>query len=97
MSNSSNALDIQTFLAQDEQKDLLRILTAGSVDDGKSTLIGRLMFDSKMIYEDQLAALERDSKRVGHAGDEIDYALLLDGLKAEREQKHPGFVTPFLS
>ncbi len=79
-------LDIQTFLAQDEQKDLLRILTAGSVDDGKSTLIGRLMFDSKMIYEDQLAALERDSKRVGHAGEEIDYALLLDGLKAEREQ-----------
>jgi len=80
------SLDIQTFLAQDEQKDLLRILTAGSVDDGKSTLIGRLMFDSKMIYEDQLAALERDSKRVGHAGEEIDYALLLDGLKAEREQ-----------
>ncbi|HPB05857.1 MAG TPA: GTP-binding protein, partial [Prolixibacteraceae bacterium] len=86
MINRSNTLDIQTFLAQDEQKDLLRILTAGSVDDGKSTLIGRLMFDSKMIYEDQLAALERDSKRVGHAGDEIDYALLLDGLKAEREQ-----------
>jgi bifunctional enzyme CysN/CysC len=74
------------FLNLDEQKDLLRILTAGSVDDGKSTLIGRLMFDSKMIYEDQLAALERDSKRVGHAGDGIDYALLLDGLKAEREQ-----------
>lgn len=86
MINRNNTLDIQTFLAQDEQKDLLRILTAGSVDDGKSTLIGRLMFDSKMIYEDQLAALERDSKRVGHAGDEIDYALLLDGLKAEREQ-----------
>jgi len=78
--------DIKTFLDQDERKDLLRILTAGSVDDGKSTLIGRLMFDSKMIYEDQLAALERDSKRVGHAGEEIDYALLLDGLKAEREQ-----------
>ncbi len=79
-------LDIQSFLAQDEQKDLLRILTAGSVDDGKSTLIGRLMFDSKMLYEDQLASLERDSKRVGHAGEDIDYALLLDGLKAEREQ-----------
>lgn len=79
-------LDIHEFLAQDEEKDLLRILTAGSVDDGKSTLIGRLMFDSKMLYEDQLAALERDSKRVGHAGEEIDYALLLDGLKAEREQ-----------
>ena len=85
-SGTRGTLDIQTFLARDEQKDLLRILTAGSVDDGKSTLIGRLMFDSKMIYEDQLAALERDSKRVGHAGEEIDYALLLDGLKAEREQ-----------
>ncbi|MCF8360460.1 MAG: sulfate adenylyltransferase subunit CysN [Prolixibacteraceae bacterium] len=79
-------MDINAFLAQDEQKDLLRILTAGSVDDGKSTLIGRLMFDSKMLYEDQLASLERDSKRVGHAGEDIDYALLLDGLKAEREQ-----------
>ncbi len=78
--------DIKTFLNKDEKKDLLRILTAGSVDDGKSTLIGRLLFDSKRLYEDQLAALERDSKRVGHAGDDIDYALLLDGLKAEREQ-----------
>ncbi len=71
---------------KDEQKDLLRLLTAGSVDDGKSTLIGRLLFDSKKLYEDQLAALERDSKRVGNAGDHIDYALLCDGLKAEREQ-----------
>ena len=79
-------LDIKTYLDQDEKKDLLRLLTAGSVDDGKSTLIGRLLFDSKKIYEDQLSALERDSKRVGHAGEEIDYALLLDGLKAEREQ-----------
>lgn len=78
--------NIQDFLEQDEKKDLLRLLTAGSVDDGKSTLIGRLMFDSKQLYEDQLAALERDSKRIGHAGEEIDYALLLDGLKAEREQ-----------
>jgi adenylyl-sulfate kinase len=78
--------DLGVFLDRDEKKDLLRILTAGSVDDGKSTLIGRLMFDSKMIYEDQLAALERDSKRMGHAGEDIDYALLLDGLKAEREQ-----------
>ncbi|MFO7791165.1 MAG: sulfate adenylyltransferase subunit CysN [Bacteroidales bacterium] len=78
--------DIKTFLDQDEKKDLLRILTAGSVDDGKSTLIGRLLFDSKRLYEDQLSALERDSKRVGHAGEDIDYALLLDGLKAEREQ-----------
>ena len=84
--NSTQQLDIQAFLNQDEKKDLLRLLTAGSVDDGKSTLIGRLLFDSKRLYEDQLAALERDSKRVGHAGEEIDYALLLDGLKAEREQ-----------
>lgn len=81
-----NKLDIKTFLDNDEKKDLLRFLTAGSVDDGKSTLIGRLLFDSKKIYEDQLDALERDSKRVGNAGDHIDYALLLDGLKAEREQ-----------
>ena len=65
---------------------MLRFLTAGSVDDGKSTLIGRLLFDSKKLYEDQLDALERDSKRVGNAGEHIDYALLLDGLKAEREQ-----------
>ncbi len=79
-------LDIKEFLDQDQKKDLLRLLTAGSVDDGKSTLIGRLLFDSKKLYEDHLAALERDSKRIGHAGDEIDYALLLDGLKAEREQ-----------
>ncbi len=81
-----NKLNIKEFLDKDEQKDLLRLLTAGSVDDGKSTLIGRLLFDSKKLYEDQLQALERDSKRVGNAGDNIDYALLLDGLKAEREQ-----------
>lgn len=78
--------DIKAFLDRDEQKDLLRFLTAGSVDDGKSTLIGRLLFDSKKLYEDQLDALKRDSKRVGNAGEHIDYALLLDGLKAEREQ-----------
>lgn len=79
-------LSIKSFLDQDQKKDLLRLLTAGSVDDGKSTLIGRLLFDSKKLYDDQLSALERDSKRMGHAGDQIDYALLLDGLKAEREQ-----------
>ena len=79
-------LNIKEFLDQDEKKDLLRLLTAGSVDDGKSTLIGRLLFDSKKLYEDQLQALERDSKRVGNAGDHIDYALLIDGLKAEREE-----------
>ena len=77
---------IEEFLNQDEKKDLLRFLTAGSVDDGKSTLIGRLLFDSKKLYEDQLDALQRDSVKEGHAGGEIDYALLLDGLKAEREQ-----------
>lgn len=81
-----STLNIKEFLDKDEEKDLLRFLTAGSVDDGKSTLIGRLLFDSKKIYEDQLDALERDSKRMGNAGEHIDYALLLDGLKAEREQ-----------
>ncbi len=79
-------MNINEFLDRDEQKDLLRFLTAGSVDDGKSTLIGRLLYDSKLLYEDQLAALKRDSKRVGSVGGEIDYALLLDGLQAEREQ-----------
>ena len=77
---------IEEFLAQDEQKELLRLLTAGSVDDGKSTLIGRLLYDSKRLYDDQLQALERDSRRTGNAGGGIDYALLCDGLKAEREQ-----------
>ena len=80
-------VDIKAYLDADEKKDLLRLLTAGSVDDGKSTLIGRLLFDSKKLYEDQLQALERDSRRVGNAGaGQIDYALLLDGLKAEREE-----------
>lgn len=79
-------IDIKEFLDRDEKKDLLRLLTAGSVDDGKSTLIGRLLFDSKKLYEDQLDALQRDTKRFGNAGGDIDYALLLDGLKAEREQ-----------
>ena len=79
-------LNIKEYLDRDEQKDLLKFLTAGSVDDGKSTLIGRLLADSKKIYDDQLSALERDSKRIGKAGAHIDYALLCDGLKAEREQ-----------
>ncbi len=83
---TDKGISIEEFLERDEQKNLLRLLTAGSVDDGKSTLIGRLLFDSKRLYEDQLDALERDSKRVGNAGEGIDYALLLDGLKAEREQ-----------
>ena len=78
--------DIDAYLAQHQQKSLLRFITCGSVDDGKSTLIGRLLYDSKMIFEDQLTALEADSKRVGTQGQEIDFALLVDGLAAEREQ-----------
>ena len=80
------AEDIDAYLAQHQNKSLLRFITCGSVDDGKSTLIGRLLYDSKMIFEDQLAALESDSKRVGTQGQEIDFALLVDGLAAEREQ-----------
>jgi bifunctional enzyme CysN/CysC len=78
--------DIDAYLKAHEVKSLLRFLTCGSVDDGKSTLIGRLLYDSKMIFEDQMAALEADSKRVGTQGGEIDFALLVDGLAAEREQ-----------
>ena len=80
------ATDIDAYLRQHETKSLLRFITCGSVDDGKSTLIGRLLYESKMLFEDQLAALEADSKKVGTRGGEIDYALLLDGLAAEREQ-----------
>ena len=80
------AEDIDAYLAQHEHKSMLRFITCGSVDDGKSTLIGRLLYDSKMIFEDQLAALENDSKKVGTQGQEIDFALLVDGLAAEREQ-----------
>ncbi|GAB6083089.1 sulfate adenylyltransferase subunit CysN [Desulfuromonas carbonis] len=80
------ASDIQAYLKSQEEKGLLRFITCGSVDDGKSTLIGRMLWDSKLIFEDQLAALEADSKRVGTQGEAIDYALLLDGLQAEREQ-----------
>ncbi|MGF6970275.1 bifunctional enzyme CysN/CysC [Paraburkholderia sp. WC7.3g] len=78
--------DIERYLKQHERKSLLRFITCGSVDDGKSTLIGRLLYESRMLFEDQLAALEADSKKVGTRGGEIDYALLLDGLAAEREQ-----------
>jgi len=80
------AQDIDAYLEQHQHKSLLRFITCGSVDDGKSTLIGRLLYDSKMIFEDQLAALEADSKKVGTQGQEIDFALLVDGLAAEREQ-----------
>jgi bifunctional enzyme CysN/CysC len=78
--------DIEAYLELHQRKTLLRFITCGSVDDGKSTLIGRLLFDSKAIFEDQLAALEADSKRIGTQGESLDYALLLDGLAAEREQ-----------
>ena len=78
--------DIEAYLAQHQNKELLRFITCGSVDDGKSTLIGRLLYDSKMIFEDQLAALEADSRKSGTQGQEIDFALLVDGLAAEREQ-----------
>ncbi|PCI42141.1 MAG: adenylyl-sulfate kinase [Rhodospirillaceae bacterium] len=78
--------DILAYLKEQEEKDMLRFITCGSVDDGKSTLIGRLLWDSKLIFEDQLAALESDSKRTGTQGDDIDFALLLDGLQAEQEQ-----------
>ena len=74
------------YLATHEKKDLLRFLTCGSVDDGKSTLIGRLLYDTKLIFEDQLASIEKDSKKHGTVGDDIDLALLVDGLQAEREQ-----------
>jgi len=88
MSHQSELIaeDINAYLAQHEQKELLRFLTCGSVDDGKSTLIGRLLHDSKMIYEDQLAAIESDSTKHGTTGEKIDLALLVDGLQAEREQ-----------
>lgn len=80
------ATDIAAYLEAHENKSLLRFITCGSVDDGKSTLIGRLLYDSKMIFSDQMEALERDSKKVGTQGQEIDFALLVDGLAAEREQ-----------
>ena len=78
--------DIQAYLASHERKDLLRFITCGSVDDGKSTLIGRLLYDTQLIYEDQLAAVRRDTTKYGTTGEELDLALLVDGLQAEREQ-----------
>jgi bifunctional enzyme CysN/CysC len=80
------AQDIEAYLSEHQHKSMLRFITCGSVDDGKSTLIGRLLYDSKMIFEDQLAALKADSLKVGTQGDNIDFALLVDGLAAEREQ-----------
>src|ERR1700743_3459193 len=78
--------DLHKFLAAQEKKSLLRFLTCGSVDDGKSTLIGRLLYDSKLLFEDHLATLEKDSRKHGTVGEGIDFALLVDGLEAEREQ-----------
>ncbi|WP_144213695.1 sulfate adenylyltransferase subunit CysN [Shewanella donghaensis] len=88
MSDSANliASDIEAYLKVHENKDMLRVLTCGSVDDGKSTLIGRLLYDSKMIFEDQMAAIEKDSKRFNTTDNAFDLALLVDGLQSEREQ-----------
>src|SRR3954465_10553730 len=88
MSHKSDliASDIHAYLEAHEHKGLLRFITCGSVDDGKSTLIGRLLYESQMLFEDQLAALEADSRKVGTQGEDLDFALLLDGLAAEREQ-----------
>jgi bifunctional enzyme CysN/CysC len=80
------AIDLKAYLAAQENKSLLRFLTCGSVDDGKSTLIGRLLYDSKLLFEDHLSALQKDSKKFGTTGGDIDFALLVDGLEAEREQ-----------
>src|SRR5712672_296322 len=86
LSESATTGDIEEYLARHARKGLLRFITCGSVDDGKSSLIGRLLHESKMIFEDQLAALEDDSKRIGTRGGELDFALVVDGLAAEREQ-----------
>jgi bifunctional enzyme CysN/CysC len=89
MTHASNDLletDVEAYLEVHEQKSMLRFITCGSVDDGKSTLIGRLLYDSKLVFEDHLAALEADSKKVGTQGGDLDFALLVDGLAAEREQ-----------
>ena len=88
MAHQSDLIEenIEAYLKEHENKEILRFITCGSVDDGKSTLIGRLLYDSKMIFEDQLAAIEKDSKKSGTTGDKIDLALLVDGLASEREQ-----------
>ena len=80
------SVDVEQYLVEQENKQLLRFITCGSVDDGKSTLIGRLLYESQLIFDDQLAELKSTSKKVGTQGDEIDFALLVDGLAAEMEQ-----------
>ncbi len=84
--NEKIATDIEAYLKEHENKDMLRFLTCGSVDDGKSTLIGRMLYDSKMIFDDQLSAAESESEKYGTTGEKIDMALLVDGLQSEREQ-----------
>ncbi|MBM3540938.1 MAG: hypothetical protein FJX51_02725, partial [Alphaproteobacteria bacterium] len=86
MAAAPHARDLDAYLRAQGEKDLLRFITCGSVDDGKSTLIGRLLYESRLLYEDQLAALERDSKKLGTQAGGLDFALLVDGLEAEREQ-----------
>ncbi len=86
MSAADRQAAFESFLAEQREQDLLRFITCGSVDDGKSTLIGRLLWDAQQLYDDQLAALTAESKRYGTQGDDIDFALLVDGLAAEREQ-----------
>src|SRR5438046_7639063 len=86
MERVAQSVDVASYLRAQEQKSLLRFITCGIVDDGKSTLIGRLLYESKMLFEDQLAALEADSKKAGSDGTDLHFALLLDGLSAEREQ-----------
>ena len=86
--NEKIALDIEAYLKEHENKDMLRFLTCGSVDDGKSTLIGRMLYDSKMIFDDQLSAAESESEKYGTTGEKIDMALLVDGLQSERAGHH---------
>ena len=88
--NALIAEDIDAYLDVHEHKDMLRFLTCGSVDDGKSTLIGRLLYESHLVFDDHLAALEADSRRVGTQGGDLDFALLVDGLSAERKKEVKG-------
>ena len=83
------AEDINLYLKKHEEKEILRFITCGSVDDGKSTLIGRMLYESHMLFDDHLSSLEKDSKNMGTQENGLDFALLVDGLSAEREQSHP--------
>ncbi|MHB70641.1 sulfate adenylyltransferase subunit CysN, partial [Campylobacter jejuni] len=79
-------IDYEKYLKEQENKELCRFITCGSVDDGKSTFIGRMLYDAKMLFEDQIISLKKDSKKFGNAGEKLDFALLVDGLASEREQ-----------